>query len=316
MSTITWTGQWHPFAERFPMLSEQELREMAESIKETGQLNPCVMNPDGLGLDGRNRIAACRIAGVEPVWTVNAGNPMSIIIAANVHHRFLSTGQRAMAVAVDLDDKGMRISGPTGRRWKRGSVPSPEDIGGSSNISAWQAAMKQAGIVLDWLPDLADEVLAGSLALDAAYIRAKDKRDIETSNAEKFGHLPPDLAALVESGVRGLDDALAEAEARITVRNIDRVRDRDGAPAPSFTQRAEEGQISWTEAATLAEQWQQERGESIERDRARIHAITAGWGAVRSVSDAPDSPYVTDLLATLGERDREVLDDIVKQIRR
>lgn len=312
MTTVTWIGQWHPFAERFPMLSEQELREMAESIKETGQLNPCVMNPDGLGLDGRNRVAACRIAGLEPEWTVNSGNPMSIIIAANVHHRFLTTGQRAMAVAVDLADKGMRLNG----RWKRGSVPDAPDAIPESGNKAWINAVAQAGIVLDWLPERADEVLTGTVALDAAYTRAKDKRDIETSNAEKFSHLPPDLAALVESGVRELEDALSEAEARITVRNIDRVRDRDGAPAPSFGQRAEEGQITWTEAATLAEQWQQERGESIERDRARIHAITAGWGAVRSIADAPDSAYVVDLLATLGERDREVLDDIVKQVRR
>src|SRR5262249_2423538 len=33
----------------------------------------------------------------------------------------------------------------------------------------------EAGVVLDWLPDLADEVLLGSLALDAAYQEARQE---------------------------------------------------------------------------------------------------------------------------------------------
>jgi hypothetical protein len=310
VSDIEWSGKWHPFAERFPMLSEQELRDMAESIKETGQLNACVMNPNGLGLDGRNRVAACRIAGVEPAWTVNGGNPMGIIIAANVHHRFLSTGQRAMAVAVELADKGLRQNG----RWKRGSVPDAPDSMGSHNT--WLQAVSNAGVVLDWVPGLADEILGGGLALDAAFTRAKDQRDIQTANAEKLTRLPEDLAALVESGVRDIDGALDEVRDRETVARIDKIRNADGAPAPSFADRAEDGSITWDEAATLARQWGQERTESINRDRGRLESITAGWGALRTIADAPESPYATDVLDSLGERDREAVADIIKQIRR
>ena len=309
-----WTGKWHPFAERFPMLSEQELRDMAESIEETGQLNPCVMMPDGLGLDGRNRVAACRIAGVEPAWVVNDGNPMSIIIAANVHHRFLSTGQRAMAVAVDLWDKEMRVPPEGGRagRWKRGSVPDSPDIVSSNNT--WQHLMMRAGIVLDWLPDLADQVLAGDLALDAAYTQAKDKRDTDGARASKLDKLPPDLAALVEAGVRDIDDAVQEAKDRTTVADIDDKRTADGAPPPTFAERVADGNLSWAEARKLADEWVRERKESIARDRDRIIKVTDGWAAIEDIAANPTKPYTSAVLEELQPARREAIQRILNQI--
>ena len=51
--SAAWAGTWHPVAERFPMLAEEELRRLADSITETGQLHPCLMTPVGTGLDGR-----------------------------------------------------------------------------------------------------------------------------------------------------------------------------------------------------------------------------------------------------------------------
>lgn len=70
----------------------------------------------------------------------------------------VSDCQRAMATALVLEADGRRANG----RWKRGSV----DIGGSANISDWQSRLKEAGIILDYSPDLAARVIDGSLALD------------------------------------------------------------------------------------------------------------------------------------------------------
>jgi hypothetical protein len=78
--TPDWSGEWHPLAERFPMLTEDELREMAASIAERGQYVPCRMSSDGLGLDGRNRVAACALAEVEPIWEVYDGDAVAFII--------------------------------------------------------------------------------------------------------------------------------------------------------------------------------------------------------------------------------------------
>jgi ParB-like chromosome segregation protein Spo0J len=48
----------------FPMLADDELEELAADIK--GLLQRIVLDAEGRVLDGRNRLAACEIAGVEP----------------------------------------------------------------------------------------------------------------------------------------------------------------------------------------------------------------------------------------------------------
>lgn len=63
-------------------------------------------------------------------------------------------------------------SGTSASRWKCGSI----DIGGSANISDWQHRLKECGIILDFKPDIADAVVAGDLALDAAYQQADSIR--------------------------------------------------------------------------------------------------------------------------------------------
>ncbi len=75
--------------------------------------------------------------------------------------------------------------------------------------------------MLDHRPDLADEVLVGRLPLDNAYQQAKAAKDESEEHADILAHLPDDLAALVESGVRDIDDALSEVEDRDTVSEID-----------------------------------------------------------------------------------------------
>ena len=89
----------HPAAEIFPMLSEEELTELAEDIKANGLLHPLIVK-DGVLVDGRNRREACRRAGVEPrVEELNGTDPIAYILATNVNRRHLTKGQRAMAVA-------------------------------------------------------------------------------------------------------------------------------------------------------------------------------------------------------------------------
>lgn len=95
----------HPLAELFPMLSEQEMHEMADDIVTYGQREPIVLL-DGKILDGRNRYAACRFAEVEPEFTDHAGDdPLGFVLSLNLHRRHLSESQRAMVAArlVDWD---------------------------------------------------------------------------------------------------------------------------------------------------------------------------------------------------------------------
>jgi len=78
-----------------------------------------------------------------------------------------------MSTALVLSADGRRQGG----RWKRDTVGA---IGGSANSdTTWQQRLKEAGIVLDHAPDLAEQVVNGTLALDAAYRQACENRDAE-----------------------------------------------------------------------------------------------------------------------------------------
>lgn len=93
----------HPLANLFPMLSEQEIRELADDIVTYGQRVP-IMLLDGQVLDGRNRLAACRFAEVEPVFAQFEGDdPLGFVLSHNLHRRHLTASQRAMVAAKLVD---------------------------------------------------------------------------------------------------------------------------------------------------------------------------------------------------------------------
>jgi DNA modification methylase/ParB-like chromosome segregation protein Spo0J len=92
----------HPAAEIFPMLSDEELDSLAVDIKTHGLRHPLVMHDREL-LDGRNRLAACKIAGVAPSFVEYEGDsPVSFVISVNIKRRQLDPSQRA-CVAVEIE---------------------------------------------------------------------------------------------------------------------------------------------------------------------------------------------------------------------
>jgi ParB-like chromosome segregation protein Spo0J len=91
--------KFHPLAEIFPLLEEGHLQELAADIRDHGLRQP-IVTYQGLVLDGRNRLAACEIAGVEPRFEEFAGdNPLSYVISLNLARRHLTDSQRAMIAA-------------------------------------------------------------------------------------------------------------------------------------------------------------------------------------------------------------------------
>lgn len=161
----------HPYADKFPMLPEGELAELAESIEANGLRNAIVVTPSGLVLDGRNRLAACERAGIDPTTVEYDGDDLAeYVIDCNVTRRNMSTGARAMSTALVLVADGRRENG----RWRRGSV----QVGNDDSVnSTWGQRLKECGAVLDFKPDLAEQVINGTVALDAAYQQAKSIKD-------------------------------------------------------------------------------------------------------------------------------------------
>ena len=95
----------HPKADMFPMIPQDDLEELAESIANNGQRLPIILvkNCENvLLIDGRNRLAACKIAKIEPKYEYFEGKEddiLAYIADINLNRRNLNAGQRAVALA-------------------------------------------------------------------------------------------------------------------------------------------------------------------------------------------------------------------------
>lgn len=204
-------GEIHPAADVFPMLSDQELEELAEDIKANGLIYPIVIDSDGRLIDGRNRLAACNLAGIAPRFeTIPDGTDVvSYILSTNISRRHLTKGQQAMAVA-----KALLLSNTSQAQAAR-----------EHEVS--RTRIVQAGVVLHYAPELADAVLAGA-PLNEAYevarqrkieaeARAADSRaaaEVVEMKLARVREQAPDLLELISNEKRTLEDALRELAER------------------------------------------------------------------------------------------------------
>ena len=89
----------HPLADIFPSLPLEDFSKLVASIKENGLRFPITTYENKI-LDGRNRFAACKTAGVAPRFEPYKGdNPVAYVMDANLHRRHLSPTQVAMVGA-------------------------------------------------------------------------------------------------------------------------------------------------------------------------------------------------------------------------
>jgi hypothetical protein len=98
--------KFHPVADIFPMLPEQELLMLSEDIKANGLKQP-IWTSDEMILDGRNRYRACKIARVDPAFKeFKGGDPLAFVLSLNLHRRHLNESQRA-GVAAKIANIGL-----------------------------------------------------------------------------------------------------------------------------------------------------------------------------------------------------------------
>jgi hypothetical protein len=175
--TITFTGEVHPAADVFPMLGTEELDALAASIADHGLSEAIWMTPDGMLLDGRNRLAACQQAGVDPTFRVYEGDDLvDFIVRLNIHRRHLTTGQKAMAATdlLPIYEAETKRGRPNTEDENVADLPHLSERGPLARDKAAAAvgtsgrAVAQAKRVTEQAPDLADKVRSGEVALDAA----------------------------------------------------------------------------------------------------------------------------------------------------
>lgn len=91
-------------------------------------------------VDGRNRLEACKRAGVKPsTVTLNGEDPTAYIISANLHRREMTKGQKAMDFAMLSPD------GEKGGRGKLSRIRESLSKTEENNISKARAVLRHSG---------------------------------------------------------------------------------------------------------------------------------------------------------------------------
>lgn len=197
----------HPAADIFPMMTDEELQELAADIAENGQRLPIMLDCEGGSIiDGRNRLAACKLANVEPVFDQLAvgEDPVAFIASINILRRNLNKGQQAM---------GLAMLYPEPARLKRKGSGS---LGTKDRFSA--ARLSQAREVLRCDPELAKRVFKGTRMLDEALQEVHQRQGTERSRDSQIEELlteSADLGDMVNDGRMKFDQAIAEYHRRI-----------------------------------------------------------------------------------------------------
>lgn len=278
----------HPYADKFPMLSDAELDELAESIRTVGLLHPIIVDPAGLIIDGRNRLEACNRAQVDAHTETYDGDDIAeYVIACNVARRNMSTGARAMSTALVLF--AAHPEWREGGRWTRGTLG---DIAtGGNSESRWRSALSECGVVLDFRPDLAPAVVAGDLELKVAYQQACKARDAERDKLADAAR-----AAQEEADAR----SYLEAEAPDLLAFVGDKYDtaREARAVYLERNRAEKARI---------EREQRDHAEAIQRDANRIKAFLSGFDGAYSMRT---HPHRDEVLNTLSATERRRFTDI------
>jgi len=185
-----------PYLDCFRMMTEHEFAGLVWSVKRWGGLLcPISLDQDGVILDGRCRLMACLVTGIEPTFeTIDLGDedPRDFIIRKNVIRAHHTPHQRAIAEAI-LETL---------------LEPDPE-------FSA--LVLPEARVVLEF-PELAEAVKQGTMGLPQAYEQAlackqeAAHRREQAARLERFRKESPCLAMRVDDGALTLEEAIETAK--------------------------------------------------------------------------------------------------------
>jgi ParB-like chromosome segregation protein Spo0J len=192
-------GETHPVAKLFPLMPDEELDDLTTDIRENGLHQSIILDAEGMLLDGRNRLEACRRAGVEPSYAVlNGQDPVAFILSQNIRRRHLTQGQRAILVAKCLDSEHSANSAARKAGLSKGHV-------------------SQAALILKYAPELAEAILRENAKFDPSYQTAKQRMENaehDRATALRLQAEDPELWSKVQDDLITLEEAVAELDTR------------------------------------------------------------------------------------------------------
>ena len=203
----------HPAATLFPLMSDADLRALADDIKAHGQHEPVVLL-GGSVLDGRNRLLACESAGVEPrledAPPEAAADPLGWVLSKNLHRRHLTEAQRAMVGArlKEQFEEAARAR-QTANLHQGAAVPVAANLRQRETESG--RASEKAAAALNVSPRSVET--AARVRRDAVtdLADAVDRGDVAVSAAAEVARLPAaEQRALVAEGPKAVKDRARE----------------------------------------------------------------------------------------------------------
>lgn len=168
----------HSFLEKFPTMEPAELQELSNDILENGLKDTITLSADGTTIiDGRARLTACGIVGVEPRFNKISQNKteeeiIRFIIEQNIKTRKFGVGQRAIIGAkyMELVPEYQRPVEPDGQDKDKHRNFVGRFVGTSGK------SVQYARIVIQFRPDLEQLVWSGEITLNQAYERTMMSR--------------------------------------------------------------------------------------------------------------------------------------------
>ena len=213
--------EFHPIANIFPMMGEEELGELADDIMENGLRQPIVVY-EGKILDGRNRQKACDLIGLSP-YLINESevrfaeefgikscnqplspyeeyqgdDPLGYVLSLNLHRRHLTASQRA-ALAAEIANMESGARTDLEPSLKLGKVSQVE---AAEKLDVSPAYIQQAKKIQRESPEHFDKVKSGELSLQ----QAKREVTIEAHGVEIKSISDFDKAAKESSEVKAVN---------------------------------------------------------------------------------------------------------------
>lgn len=203
------TYKSHPYAELFPMLTPEEITELAQDILQNGQRAAIVLH-EGKILDGRNRYAACLEAKILPVFKdlPPGKDALAWVMSANLHRRHITQSQRAM-IAAKLETMlpgrpivNKEATGPIYAANEQVTQAIPRKVA-SRMASASVRSTTRAAKVLAESPALTAQVEAGAITVTDA---VKELTALHAELAPKLG--PEKLAPILDANGREVPEKL------------------------------------------------------------------------------------------------------------
>lgn len=199
----------HPLADLFPLIEGDDFDAFAADIRANGLRNPIILH-DGLILDGRNRLRACKAAGVPARFEPYRGDdPLAFVLSLNLARRHLNESQRAMVAAklANVGHGGARASGSSQDANLQLENISREKAADMLHVSARSVA-SAAQVIAHAQPGLLRACEQGRIAVSAAAQAAKLHPAVQTEIVQRADAGQDNVVRTVlKKGVRSAREA-------------------------------------------------------------------------------------------------------------